>query len=192
MGGLNPREQLLFSTLLNAVNVYYNNNSTNPNCTDFDDTDGTGSLDGFGWNVLACNQMAMPCSNGPNSMFLAQPFDYDAFTLDCQQKYKLTPRYNWVWHYLGGKDIQRDFLTISNIIFSNGQLDPWTAGGLTQEIKNNPNIDLIYITESAHHLDLREPNDQYDPQSVKDARAKETAIIKRWIAEYQGSSTVYQ
>lgn len=83
-------------------------------------------------------------------------------------------------------------MTISNIIFSNGQLDPWTAGGLTQEIKNNGNIDIIYISESAHHLDLREPNDQYDPQSVKDARAKETAIIKRWIAEYQGPSTVYQ
>jgi len=84
LGGLSNREKLIFNAMLDAVNVYYNNNSSTPNCTDFDDTDGTGSLDGFGWNVLACNQMAMPCSNGPNSMFLAQPFDYNAFTLDCQ------------------------------------------------------------------------------------------------------------
>jgi len=69
--------------MLKAVNVYFFNDSPNPNCTDFDNTDATGDLDGFGWNVLACNQMAMPCSNGPNSMFLDQPFDYNAFTLDC-------------------------------------------------------------------------------------------------------------
>jgi lysosomal Pro-X carboxypeptidase len=106
---LSPREQQVFTAMLNAVNVYFNNDSPNPNCTDFDDTDGTGNLDGYGWNVLACNQLAMPCSNGKNSMFIAQPFDYNAFTLDCQQKFKLSPRYQWVWDYLGGKDIQRDF-----------------------------------------------------------------------------------
>ena len=106
--------------MLNAVNVYFFNNSTTPNCTDFSDTDATGDLDGFGWNVLACNQLAMPCSNGVNSMFIAQPFDYDAFTTDCQTKYKMTPRFQWVWDYLGGNDIQRDFQAMSNIIFSNG------------------------------------------------------------------------
>jgi hypothetical protein len=42
--------------MLNAVNVYFFNNSATPqNCTNFDDTDATGDLDGFGWNVLACN-----------------------------------------------------------------------------------------------------------------------------------------
>jgi lysosomal Pro-X carboxypeptidase len=105
LGSLSPREQQVFTAMLKAVNVYYNNDSPNPNCTDFDDTDGTGNLDGYGWNVLACNQLAMPCSNGNNSMFIAQPFDYNAFTLDCQQKFKLSPRYQWVWNYLGGKDI---------------------------------------------------------------------------------------
>ena len=113
----------------------------------------------------------MPCSNGLNSMFIAQPFDYDAFTTDCQTKYKMTPRYGWVWDYLGGNDIQRDFQAMSNIIFSNGQLDPWRAGGLTQEILGNSDINIIYIESAAHHLDLREPNDEFDPISVKNARA---------------------
>lgn len=122
-------------------------------------------------------------------MFIAQPFDYDAFTLDCQTKYKMTPRYDWVWKYFGGNDIQRDFISISNIIFSNGQLDPWRAGGLNDKILANPNIDIIYIGQAAHHLDLREPIDEFDPQEVKDARAKETQIIKRWIAEYMGTAT---
>lgn len=82
-GGLTPDEQKTFSAMLKAVNVYFFNNSTNPNCTNFDDTDATGDLDGFGWNVLACNQLAMPCANGPNSMFIAGAFDYDAFTEFC-------------------------------------------------------------------------------------------------------------
>jgi lysosomal Pro-X carboxypeptidase len=55
LGGLSPREQVVFTAMLKAVNVYFNNDSPNPNCTDFDDTDGTGNLDGYGWNVLACN-----------------------------------------------------------------------------------------------------------------------------------------
>lgn len=131
--------------MLKSVNVYFNNNSPTPQCTDFDDTDATGDLDGFGWNVLACNQLAMPCSNGNNSMFIAAPFDYPAFTQDCQTKYKITPRYDWVWNYFGGNDIQRDFINLSNIIFSNGQLDPWRAGGLNDKIIGNDKIDIIYI-----------------------------------------------
>jgi len=55
LGGLSPREKLVFAAMLKSVNVYFNNDSPTPNCTDFDDTDATGDLDGFGWNVLACN-----------------------------------------------------------------------------------------------------------------------------------------
>lgn len=145
LGGLSPRELQVFTAMLKSVNVYFNNDSPNPNCTDFSDVDATGDLDGFGWNVLACNQMAMPTSNGPNSMFIAAPFDYAAFTQDCLNKFKLTPRYDWVWNYLGGNDIQRDFYSLSNIIFSNGELDPWRAGGLNDEIIGNGQIDVIYI-----------------------------------------------
>lgn len=102
VGGLSNKELEAFTAMLKAVNVYFNNDSSNPNCTDFSDTDATGDLDGFGWNVLACNQMAMPTSNGPKSMFIPQPWDYPAYTQFCQQTYKLTPRYHWVWDYFGG------------------------------------------------------------------------------------------
>jgi len=43
--------------------------------------EGTGNLDGAGWNVLACNQLAMPTTNGDNSMFISDdPFDYEDYT----------------------------------------------------------------------------------------------------------------
>ena len=41
---------------------------------DFNDTDVSGSLDGDGWNVLLCNQLAMPNSTSEASMFL--PFTF--------------------------------------------------------------------------------------------------------------------
>jgi hypothetical protein len=61
-------------------------------------------------------------------------------------------------------------------------LDPWHAGGVLEDVL--PNNHVIYIKNSAHHLDLREPNVK-DPMQVTLARDQETAIIKDWIEAYQ-------
>lgn len=78
-------------------------------------------------------------------------------------------------------DIKRDFYHTSNIIFSNGQLDPWSTGGVTQNVSAATTV--IIIAQAAHHLDLRTPN-PLDPQPVIDARTLETSIIQGWINEY--------
>ena len=80
---------------------------------------------------------------------------------------------------------ERDFAKASNIIFSNGELDPWHAGGVTKKI--NDQTIALRIENSAHHLDLRLPNDA-DPQTVTDARQTETEWIAKWIDQYQGTS----
>ena len=70
-------------TALNAsANVYFNyNNQTK--CTNTSDTEGTGTLDAGGWDILACNELAMPSSNSKDSMFIEKKFDYDAYTANC-------------------------------------------------------------------------------------------------------------
>lgn len=55
----------------------------------------------------------------------------------------------------------------SNIIFSNGDLDPWRAGGVLTDI--NPDIIVRMIKGAAHHLELREPHED-DPEDVVEAR----------------------
>jgi len=80
-------------------------------------------------------------------------------------------------------------LKASNIIFSNGELDPWQAGGVIDQI--NDQCIAIYIEGSAHHLDLRLPN-AADPQTLTDARQTETEWIAKWIDEYQGTNFVDQ
>jgi hypothetical protein len=80
----------------------------------------------------------------------------------CQTNYGLTPQYNWAINTFGGSNFdntkqQKDFAMYSNIIFSNGELDPWRGGGVTQLA--NLNLPFFVIKGGAHHLDLRLPNE---------------------------------
>lgn len=62
--------------------------------------------------------------------------------------------------------------------YSNGGLDPWSAGGVTQNISNS--LVAVVIPDGAHHLDLRSHN-PLDPKSVQQARAMEICLMKEWI-----------
>lgn len=52
--GLSDRNKQLLQALQDSTSVYFNYTGAYP-CTNLSDWEGTGSLDGFGWNVLACN-----------------------------------------------------------------------------------------------------------------------------------------
>jgi lysosomal Pro-X carboxypeptidase len=84
----------------------------------------------------------------------------------------------------------------SNVVFSNGYLDPWASGGVMSrdwkpgdesviELNEDGNSVAVVIEEGAHHLDLMIP-DENDPQSVLDAREVERDMIKRWVREWEG------
>jgi hypothetical protein len=64
-------------------------------------------------------------------------------------------------------------------VFSNGNLDPWSAAGVLTP--PNPSVTTIMIEGGAHHLDLRLPNPDYDPPGVVAARSVELQQILRWI-----------
>lgn len=181
-GGISDRESQLFSALAESTNVYFNYTGQYP-CTNLSDWEGTGDLDGFGWNILACNQMAMPIGYGKDSMFIEQAFDFVEYTEWCETLFGLTPDYDWALRYFGGFNIDKDFLAMTNIILSNGELDPWRAGGLNKNVTADGSGIALYIESGAHHLDLRPPNVD-DPATVTEARNIEMANIKKWIADY--------
>ena len=88
----------------------------------------------------------------------------------------LVPRPDLTVSFYGGS--ANDFRSYSNIIFSNGDLDPWSSGGVLENI--NEKLIAIYIEQASHHLDLRSSNEN-DPESVVLARLKEIEIIQSWI-----------
>ena len=79
----------------------------------------------------------------------------------------MTPQYHFAINYFGGKQPELDFREASNIIFTNGDLDPWSRGGINTTFSSK--IDYIFIRGAAHHLDLFS-EDSSDGPDVKRAR----------------------
>jgi len=86
------------------------------------------------------------------------------------------PLSHWLDEYYGG----RNMAAASNIVFSNGLLDPWSSGGVLKNISSS--VVAVILPMGAHHLDLMF-EDPADPPCAKVARATEEAHIRKWIGE---------
>ncbi|XP_045616290.1 lysosomal Pro-X carboxypeptidase [Procambarus clarkii] len=166
----------LLQELFEGLSVYFNYTGE-AKCLDSNQQADV-RLDDKGWDFQACTEMVMPfCYDGINDFFEPAPWDFKAFAEDCYNKWGVYPRPFMVAHMYGGKDIS----AASNIVFSNGLLDPWSTGGVLWNVSDT--VVSVIIPEGAHHLDLRGSNPG-DPQSVIDARITEKAYIKTWIDDY--------
>ena len=69
---------------------------------------------------------------------------------------------------------------VSQIIWSNGGLDPWHGGGFLTPGDPASGNHWVFMPNGAHHLDLRAPHPD-DPPDVTAARQLEESIIRGWI-----------
>lgn len=169
----------LLSAFNEALQVYTNYTGTTK-CIDTE-TAYDSSLGSKGWDFQACTEMVMPmCSNGTTDMFVPKKWSFKEYSDECFKKFKVYPRENAAVTQYGGQRLD----TASNIIFSNGLLDPWSGGGVLRSF--NDKVDVIIIPEGAHHIDLR-AEEKLDPASVREARKFHTKKIKKWIADYQAT-----
>ncbi|GCB60342.1 hypothetical protein scyTo_0003918 [Scyliorhinus torazame] len=173
----------LMQNIFQALNVYFNYTG-NAQCLNISQT-ATSNLDDQGWYYQTCTEMVMPsCSDGVKDMFEPVPWNLQQYSDNCKKDWGLRPRPDWITTVYGGEKISSH----SNIVFSNGGLDPWASGGVTKSISDT--LIAIIIPEGAHHLDLRSRNDK-DPISVQKARALEVEYIKKWIQEARNESMPY-
>ncbi|XP_076822052.1 dipeptidyl peptidase 2-like isoform X3 [Clavelina lepadiformis] len=138
---------------------------------------------GFGneakaWNYQACTEVILPGgSNNETDMFPSLPFTLEMRDKYCKENVHTTPRNDWLAINYWAENLK----LASNIIFSNGDLDPWGNGGILQDL--SPTLQAIIVVGGAHHLDLRGSNPK-DPESVIAVRQKEAAIISEWVQQH--------
>ncbi|OQR76200.1 lysosomal Pro-X carboxypeptidase-like [Tropilaelaps mercedesae] len=154
-------EELLFR-IYKAINEFHNF-SGDIQCNDLKNSGGS-NLGDEGWRIQSCNEMVMPmCATGTSDMFYEYMWNFTDVRTKCEKKYLMTPEsYKAQWMF-GGADIS----SASNIIFSNGDIDPWSGGGVLES--PNPSIPTVVIAGGAHHYDLR-PAHPYDTAECSIAR----------------------
>ncbi|KAJ1349024.1 hypothetical protein KIN20_004466 [Parelaphostrongylus tenuis] len=188
----NFSDRELATKLYNAANVYYNTSGKlQYNCIDpaVCGDRATALLgDEVPWSWQECSEIVIDmCSKGGENDFFwneCSPSSIDFLAQVCESTLK---RFNWTtanWNIdavatLYGLTVQH----ASNIILTQGHLDPWSGGGYKASSPDNRNDQGIYVVEipaSAHHLDLRTPN-TCDPNTVKNARYQIVQILKCWV-----------
>ncbi|XP_042232640.1 lysosomal Pro-X carboxypeptidase-like [Homarus americanus] len=172
----------LLEELFAGVSVYFNFTGK-AKCLNADEA-ADSNLSTSGWDFQACTEMVMPmCYDGVKDFFEPSPWDFKAYATKCYESWNIYPRPLMAPMIYGGKDIS----AASNIVFSNGLLDPWSTGGVMWNVSDS--VVSIIIPEGAHHLDLRSSNPD-DPQSVIDARILEKKYISTWIESYKSENEI--
>ena len=129
----------LLVNVYEAASVYFNYTGS-AECLNIQDEDGIGA---DMWSYQACTEMVMPfCYDGSNDMFEKSEWDLAAFTSSCQAMWgeAAVPQPDLANSLYGGRDLD----SATNIVFSNGLLDPWSSGGVmrSSDAKNGP-VSLI-------------------------------------------------
>eukprot|EP00755_Sulcionema_specki_P012542 Sspe_Gene.51688::Locus_28676_Transcript_1_1_Confidence_1.000_Length_1507::g.51688::m.51688/K01285/PRCP; lysosomal Pro-X carboxypeptidase len=132
------------------------------------------------WDFMWCTQLLPQetyfARTGTTDMFYKYDFDFKWVAQRCEKKYGKTPLPYWISAEYGEGALR----AASNIFFSNGGFDPWSAGGVLHNVSET--VVSYIIPDGAHHLDLMFSNPG-DTPSVKFVREVELEHIARWIAE---------
>ncbi|PKU75060.1 putative serine protease EDA2 [Dendrobium catenatum] len=128
-----PNGTSVLKRIISGINAIVGNST----CNDFSETEEEDAHSGWDWQE--CTEMVMPigCS-AKNSMFEASPFDIKNFSLSCKKIFNVNPRPHWITTEYGGHNIKKVLKRFgSNIIFSNGLRDPYSSGGVLQNISDS-------------------------------------------------------
>ncbi|CAM8898073.1 unnamed protein product [Rhodiola kirilowii] len=153
-----------------SFNVHLNSNQATVDWTD------------VAWGWQSCIDQVVPKGRGNDTMFQPRPFNWTEFKLTCKMKYGVPPRPHWATtYYYGGQDPKKALRrSASNIIFSNGLQDPYSSGGVLEDISDT--LVAIKAKEGHHCFDL------YSIPSgskwEREVRVKEVQIIKSWLHKY--------
>jgi len=173
LGGEIPNAADLLERMRDATGVFYNA-SQRKECFDLP---ADPNFDGI-WDYQWCTEMLPQetyfSRDGRNDMFWPFQQNMTAIRQHCQTSFGVQPRENWIATEFGGT------AGATNIVFSNGLYDPWSSGGVVNNVSDS--VLAVIIPEGAHHLDLFFTN-SLDPPAVTAARRFEMNQARKWITE---------
>ncbi|KAK6798282.1 hypothetical protein RDI58_005984 [Solanum bulbocastanum] len=173
-----PDGASVLQRIFEGISVYYNYTGK-VDCFDLND-DPHGMS---GWDWQACTEMIMPmASNRTTSMFPEFYYDPKSNEEQCLKNFHVKPRPTWITTEFGGHEFKSALKAFgSNIIFSNGLLDPWSGGSVLEDVSET--IVALTTKKGAHHLDLRAATAE-DPDWLLDQRSSEIKLIRGWLDEH--------
>ncbi|CAN8301032.1 unnamed protein product [Cochlearia groenlandica] len=136
------------------------------------------------WRWQSCSEIVMPVGyDKQDTMFPTAPFNMTSFISGCESYYGITPRPHWIMTYFGIQDVKLILQRFgSNIIFSNGLSDPYSVGGVLENISDSV---VAITTKSGSHCQDISLKRKEDPEWLVMQREKEIDIIDSWISTYQ-------
>ncbi|OQS04626.1 lysosomal Pro-X carboxypeptidase [Thraustotheca clavata] len=165
----------LLQAFRDSAGVLYNATGKVP-CYDWNSTTPVEQIN-F-WEYLWCSEMYMPFDqNGVDDFLPVAIHNETSDAESCFKNWGVELRPLWANTVFGGvQGLQYS----SNIVFSNGNYDPWSGYGVLHDLSDT--LIAVEIDGGAHHLDLMFSN-PLDPPSVTKARKIEMKHVRRWIQE---------
>lgn len=135
------------------------------------------------WTYQTCTEFGFFQSSDYPSQPFGNYFPSDFFVQQCVDifgskfnKHFIERSIDFTNSFYGGFN-----LTLSNVLFPNGLIDPWHALGVLHPI--NPTAQPLIIPQTAHCADMY-PDSDIDPQSLKEARLKIKNTIAKFLHEH--------
>ena len=180
---------VLLEVLADFADVYYNYTRRLP-CFDLKGTNGGGpnaasAADSSLWDWQFCTEMFMPTArDGVRDIFFPQPWNATRARARCVETWGVEPRATWADTSFGGRRLR----ALSNVVWSNGALDPWSRLGVNRDtdflgvLDSRRGLEAVRLPNGAHHLDFFWSRDD-DDDDTRRARSRESALVRRWIEE---------
>ena len=139
---------------------------------------GTGR-NGANWDYETCTFLVerIGC-NGETDMFLPRNWTLDWLNKHCQNRFGVTPQPSTLSNLWGFGSIGQ--LETSHIVFTNGALDGWSAGGVNTNYSRK-NIISVTFPQGAHHSDLSHDFNVDDTPAIASWHSYFATVLKDWL-----------
>ena len=166
--------------LAKASGVFNNATGTVGECYELPSDDEYDGIWDYQWCTELMPQETYFAMDGVSDMFWPRSDSGASVRNRCERRFGILPRRRWIAASTGGGP--RGLAAVTRVVYSNGELDPWSSGGVRSSL--GPETVAVDIPEGGHHADLFFAHPE-DPPSLIAARVTTMALVRDWIVQFR-------